>query len=80
MKLTLYAIDSYSTLLALLLAIDALPSPAGVGIKPLIILPDFDKIFSYRTYTQEAVSGTVGFNSYDDYTLDNKWLSYSNAL
>lgn len=57
-----------------------LPKPMGVALSSIVYV-DFDQpLFGYRTYKRAAGQNVVGYNTYDDYDPDKRWLSYKDTI
>lgn len=66
-------------LIQLLVTQNLLPKPMAVGLASVIYTDIADGFFGYRTYSLAAGASTP-FNTYDDYNLTWRWLSYADAL
>lgn len=56
-----------------------LPKPMGVGIS-VILSPAIDMFFGFVTYDAEINPQGTPFNTYDFYSSDYIWVSYSDAV
>jgi len=56
-----------------------LPKPMGVQLAALIYSNNITSFFGFRTYELPPFNVT-GFNSYVDYSEEDPWLSYTNAV
>ncbi len=68
-----------SDLLSMIVYQDFLPSPMGVSKSVIIVEPNVNPYFKFRTYEAAATDGSP-LNSYADYQLDRPWFSYQDPF
>jgi len=56
-----------------------LPKPMGVGLRATVYENTDNNFFGFRTYDAQSPY-LSGFNTYDDYNLDEPWLNFSNLI
>lgn len=57
-----------------------LPKPMAVQLSTIVFSPTIRDFFGFRTYDYATTGLNSPFNSYDDYQMDEPWLTYDAGL